>query len=618
MKLQTFSIKKKNRRKVTRSIVEGMILCLIMIMLLKVFFVFKKYKSYDVAQIGTNQGFVALSYLGVDKIGSNTLISEKRLNEQLSALYENGYVTITQQDILSYYQEGKKLPEKALFLMFEDGRRDTSIFAQTIMERYNFIASMLFYGDKFEKDDTKFLMIKDLKELEESTFWELGSNGYRLEFINIFDRYHNYIGVMSPLEFTEVRSYLGRDYNHYLMDYIRDEYGIPTESHEEMEERIGWDYEQMKEIYSNELGEVPKLYALMHSNTNRFGSNEAVSEINEKWIKELFSLNFNREGMALNTSKDTLYNLTRLQVQPYWSTNHLLMRLYEGNKEGIKFEIGDAKKANQWEKLSGEVEYKEEKIILTSEPSNTGCIRLKESINLNNVHITTRLLGNKVGKQGIYLGNERELTEGIGIQINHNELVIIDVANKKELFRVNLDQVDNMKYLSKEEDEKLSKEQVYRTRIKYANSKDTVDEYVVRLNEVDNVEVNDVGEGEDVYIPTIDVNESGNRFLEIMLSEDTLSIQIDDKLVVKEVEVPMLFDTGYIFLEAGVDSEEKYSQRNISDTVYDGVFNQLTVKYFEDDKGGIIYEDILRGWEGVKFKVANLTEQIINWFIVYL
>lgn len=618
MKSQTFSIKKKNVRKVIRSMIQGIILCLLMIMLLKAFFVFKRYSASDAAQIGKDQGFVALSYLGVDKIGSNTLISEKRLDEQLSALFENGYVTMTQQDILDYYQKGKKLPEKAVFLMFEDGRRDTAIFAQTIMERYNFIASMLFYGDKFEKKDTKFLMPKDLKELEDSTFWELGSNGYRLEFINIFDRYHNYIGEMSPLEFVEVRPYLERDYNHYLMDYIRDEYGIPIEGYEEMQERISWDYKQMQEIYSSELGEVPRLYALMHSNTNRFGSNEAVSKMNEKWIKTLFSLNFNREGMALNTSEDTLYNLTRLQVQPYWATNHLLMRLYEGNKEGINFEIGDVKKANQWEKLSGAAEYREESIILTSEPSSVGCIRLKECIHLNNVQITTQLLGNKVGKQGIYIGSAQGLSQGMGVQINHNELIVIDVANKQELFKINLDQIDDVRYLSQEEDEKLSKEQVYKTRIKYANSKDRVEEYAVQLNEISNIKVDSVEQGEKAYIPTIDVNENGSRFLEIMLKDDALTILVDDKLAVKELEVPIQFDTGYIYLEAGIESEEKYSQRNIVDTVYDGVFNKLTVKYFEDDKGIIIYEDILRGWKGGKFKVKNLTAQVINWFIVYL
>ena len=618
MKAQTFSIKQKNRRKVARSIIQGIILFLIVIIIVKALFVLKKYKPYDEDEILDKQGFVALSYFGVDKVGSNILISEKKLDEHLAALFENGYVTITQQDILDYYQEGKALPKKALFLVFEDGRRDTAIFAQKIMEKYNFKASMLFYGNKFELKDTKFLMPKDLKELEESTFWELGTNGYRLEFINIFDRYENYIGEMSSLEFSEVRPYLDRDYNHYLMDYIRDEYEIPKESYEEMEERISWDYKQMEKVYNNELGAVPKLYALMHANSNRFGTNEAVSAVNEKWIKELFSLNFNREGTAVNTSKDTIYDLTRLQVQPYWSTNHLLMRLYEGNNAEIDFKVGDVAKTNAWEKLSGEVEYKEERIILTSEPNKSGLIRLKEEGDLNHVQITAKLLGNKAGVQGIYLGSHQELDQGIGVQIDHNELVILDAESKEELFRVNLDEIDDMAYLSKEEDEKLSKEQVYKTRIKYAESIEEADGYTAELEAIKDIEVDSVEEGKEAYIPTIDVNESGSRLLDIVINDGKLTVKVDNKLVVDCLEIPMQLNIGFVFLEAGLGSKKEYSQRNIVDSVYDGIFNQLTIRCFEGNESIILYEDVLVGWESIKFKVKNLIEQVINWFTVYL
>ena len=97
---------------------------------------------------------------------------------------------------------------------------------------------MLTYPDKFEKKDIKFLMPEEIIELEKTTFWEMGTNGYRLAFINVFDRYNNNLGQLEPLEHASVSSYLGRKYNHYLMDYIRDEYGIPKESYTKMKERI--------------------------------------------------------------------------------------------------------------------------------------------------------------------------------------------------------------------------------------------------------------------------------------------------------------------------------------------------------------------------------------------
>ena len=71
-------------------------------------------------------------------------------------MYKNGYVTITQKDIQNYYENGVALPEKALFLMYEDGRRDTAIFAQKIMENFNYKATVLTYAEKFNNHDTKF------------------------------------------------------------------------------------------------------------------------------------------------------------------------------------------------------------------------------------------------------------------------------------------------------------------------------------------------------------------------------------------------------------------------------------------------------------------------------
>ena len=101
--------------------------------------------------------------------------------------------------------------EKSLFLIFEDGRTDTAIFSQKITEEYNYKSTILTYADKFEKEDPKFLKPDELKEMEESTYWELGTNGYRLEYINVFDKEHKFLGRMTSLDFSEVASNIRRD-----------------------------------------------------------------------------------------------------------------------------------------------------------------------------------------------------------------------------------------------------------------------------------------------------------------------------------------------------------------------------------------------------------------------
>ena len=215
-------VRRKNIRKVVRSIAEGAILLLRLVTVIRTLFTFDTYEPYNEAEVemadpDEDTGFIALSYFGVDRNETKTLVSTERLKEHIDALSKSGYVTITQQDILDYYLEGKELPKKSLFLMFEDGRRDTAIFAQKVTEEYNYLSTIMTYADKFESKDSKFLMPDDLKALEEGSFCELGTNGYRLEYINVFDRYERFLGRMNTLEYAHVQPYLGRDYNHYLM-----------------------------------------------------------------------------------------------------------------------------------------------------------------------------------------------------------------------------------------------------------------------------------------------------------------------------------------------------------------------------------------------------------------
>ena len=294
----------KDKKKVIRSIVEGAILIGILAVLFRALFVFKKYVPYDKEDAGilgsNDTGFIALSYFAVDRVGTSTMISTNRLNEHLEALHNNGYVTITQEDIINYYEKGIPLPKSSLFLMFEDGRKDTAIFAQKILEKYNYKGTILSYADRFHTKDSKFLSPKNLKNLNENTFWELGTNGYRLSYINVFDHKGNYLGELDSSEYTSHREELGRDYNHYLMDFIRDDNKIPKETYNEMKERISKDYELMDEIYTKELGKLPDLYVLMHSNTGSFANNKKVSKVNEEWMNALFKINFNREGYSYN------------------------------------------------------------------------------------------------------------------------------------------------------------------------------------------------------------------------------------------------------------------------------------------------------------------------------
>ena len=612
---------RKDRKKVIRVVIQIIIIFAAIAICIAALFTIKSYEPYTQknTKFSGDKGFVALAYFGVERNGNQTLIGVGRLREQLQALKDLGYVTITQQDVLNYYQAGKVLPEKSLLLIFEDGRRDTAIFSQKSLEDLNFKATILTYPEKFEKKDPKFLMPEELIELEKTTFWEMGTNGYRLAFINVFDRYDNYLGELDPLPHSSVAPYLGRKYNHYLMDYIRDEYGIPKESYSKMKDRITYDYEAMRDIYTKSTGYVPGMYILMHSNTGSFGNNDKVSAVNEYWMKELFKMNFNREGFCFNQRNSSIYDLTRMQPQAYWYTNHLLMRIKYDINQDLEFVKGDLNKQKPWETLKGAMEIQEETMILTSLPKDKGLLRLKNSNDYADLKLSVRLKGNKLGLQKIYLRADENLNRFLSVYIFDNVLYVTEKsgAAEKELFKLNLDKHDGRESLSISEDKKAAEMRELETFVKYADSVEKAKIYAERLKDKNLENVPTVAKGAAEYVPDLSVHAKGDRLVSLSLKGDKISIVVDDKDAVNGLQVANT-KAGAVYLETAWGGYG-WSQRNLADDVYDGVFEKLIITENSGaEKGKILFDSRMQGLDAFKFQMKQLWEALINWFIVNL
>ena len=119
----------------------------------------------------------------------------------------------------------------------------------------------------------------------------------------------------------------------------------------------------------------------MHANTGKFANNNAVSAVNEKWIRELFTMAFNREGYCFNQRNSSMYDLTRMQPQPYWPVNHLLMRIKYDINTPIEFVTGDRSRADKWNLLSGAAELENETYTLTTLPEGEALSEVRESSN---------------------------------------------------------------------------------------------------------------------------------------------------------------------------------------------------------------------------------------------
>ena len=606
----------KDIRKFVRSIFQMTVIVFLFYLILKAFMSFTEYKPYEASDpatvSGEDHGFVALSYIGADREGTQTLISSERLDEHLRAMYDLGYVTVTQADVEAYYNEDKPLPDKALFLMYEDGRKDSAIYAQSVMENYNYKATMFTYAEKFRSKDGHFLMPKDLNKLTGSGFWEIGSNGYRLAYINVFDRYNRYIGQLTSTEYSDMVKFLGRDYNHFLMDFIRDENDIPLESKESMKRRISGEYDLMKEEYTQGLGYIPGAYTLMHANTGAFGENNKVSAVNEERLTDLFKMNFNREGYSWNNRDSSIYDLTRMQPQSYWYTNHLLMRLKydvdEKMSDEIVFVEGDISQKQFWELEKGAVEYKEELIALTSLPEDEGVIRFTGG-EIENVRLSVNLKGNIIGRQAVELRSGKDRNSGIVIAYMNNEMYLSQ--NGKILEEVDMDDFLELPKISIEEDKRNTLAGEYGAFARRAGSHNESKEYKKLKTEAENMEARSVAQGAQEYKRTFQISDPGDHKLDITLKGNQITVLVDDKIMWDKYELSEA-EPGSIRLSCAW-GDFRYSQRNISDDVYDGVFNKITIKDADTDES--IYSNVYQGKEKATHSVRDFWNSLINWFI---
>ncbi|ARK24929.1 hypothetical protein SporoP37_09815 [Sporosarcina sp. P37] len=418
---EVLDYEKKNQRKKRRSIFQLAILAVIVFLVFQTFVEMNRYDAPDQTEWSNKKGFIALSYPGVSRDGSDSLFAKKQLQKQLQALTDQGYETISQQDILDYYNKKKPLPEKALFLSFEDGRTDTSVFVHPLLKKYNYKATLLSFANKLETNDKRFLQPEHLSQMKKSGFWELGSNGNRLTYINIFNKEGTFLPIRDDdevLNKSEIDSY-----NHFSMDFIRDQYSIPIENRTEMEKRITEDYEQMRKVYEKQLGATPDVYMIMHANALYNTANRLVSDINDKEIRKTFAMHFNLEGNTYNTNGNDLYNLTRVQPAASWSTNHLLMKIQNDTKGKVEFVRGNEKQAKQWKAAEGVAEFDGNTIILTSKAKKQSHLVLNESGNTD-IQFTGKVGGTEEGQQAVFLRRSNDGDAYIKVAFENDQLII--------------------------------------------------------------------------------------------------------------------------------------------------------------------------------------------------
>jgi len=118
------------------------------------------------------------------RVDEGTNIQKKRrniepgvFNKQMSWMSEQGYRTISLEDMHAYYTYGKSIPEKSFCITFDDGYYDNYSQAFHILKKYGFKATIFLATDLIRETSSasdvshEFLSWVDIREMVQEGFY---------------------------------------------------------------------------------------------------------------------------------------------------------------------------------------------------------------------------------------------------------------------------------------------------------------------------------------------------------------------------------------------------------------------------------------------------------------
>lgn len=142
---------------------------------------------------GTDEGIhlPILMYHGLTKDSSKIgkfVISQKMFEQDLQYLKENGYNTVTVDQVIDYVKCGEKLPEKPIILTFDDGYYNNYCYGFPLLKENNMkavISPIGKYSDLYSESDDRnpayaHIGWDEIKEMIESGLIEFQNHSYDL------------------------------------------------------------------------------------------------------------------------------------------------------------------------------------------------------------------------------------------------------------------------------------------------------------------------------------------------------------------------------------------------------------------------------------------------------
>lgn len=146
-------------------------------------------------------------------------IHVSQFERDLMYLKENGYQTVTTQQLFSYIYAGKPLPSKSCMITFDDGFRSVYVYAYPLLKQYDMTAIVNIIGScadtASQTEDNNvlyaYLSWEEIIELDNSGVFEIGNHTYDMHKVKDDDSQRTGCVIMKNESEQQYREIFNRD-----------------------------------------------------------------------------------------------------------------------------------------------------------------------------------------------------------------------------------------------------------------------------------------------------------------------------------------------------------------------------------------------------------------------
>ena len=155
-------------------------------------------------------------------------VTADNLINYFSWLQANGYNVISMQDVVNANKGGKALPDKAIVLTFDDGYKSFYTYVLPLLKTFNYPATLAIVGSWLDVPEngtvfyagkqvprSKFLSLKELKEITNSGLVEIASHTYDLHHGILGNAEGNDMPALTTFEYNKTTNQYESE-EHYL------------------------------------------------------------------------------------------------------------------------------------------------------------------------------------------------------------------------------------------------------------------------------------------------------------------------------------------------------------------------------------------------------------------